>query len=63
VHYITLLKPLRKVLIAFDGVAPVAKLEQQRNRRYKTWYVNDQLNKDEEEKKEIWDTTAVTPGS
>lgn len=63
VHYIDVLKPRQKVLIAFDGVAPVAKLEQQRNRRYKTWYVNDNLNKDEEEKKEIWDTTAVTPGS
>ena len=41
-YYIKLLEPTHKVLIAFDGVAPVAKLEQQRNRRYKTWYVNNQ---------------------
>ena len=26
------------VLIAFDGVPPLAKLNQQRNRRYKSWY-------------------------
>lgn len=32
-HYIILLKPDLNVYIAFDGVAPVAKLEQQRSRR------------------------------
>ena len=62
-EYISIIRPSSTLIIAFDGVAPVAKLEQQRNRRYKTWYVNDQLNKHEEEKKEVWDTTAVTPGS
>ena len=31
--YIKILKPARRCIIAFDGVAPVAKLKQQRNRR------------------------------
>jgi len=62
VYYITLIAPTQKVLIAFDGVAPVAKLEQQRNRRYKTWYTNDYII-DEVDIKEKWDTTAITPGT
>ena len=43
IYYIDIIEPSNRVIIAFDGVAPVAKLEQQRNRRYKTWYVNDYL--------------------
>lgn len=37
-EYIELFRPTDKVLIAFDGVAPVAKLNQQRERRYKSWF-------------------------
>ena len=62
-YYINLIKPTTEVLIAFDGVSPVAKLEQQRNRRYKSWYTNDFLEKVENDKREVWDTTAITPGS
>ena len=62
-YYVDLIGPQSKVLIAFDGVSPVAKLDQQRNRRYKTWYTNDFLEKLENDKKEMWDTTAITPGS
>jgi 5'-3' exonuclease len=62
-YYINLINPGKKVLIAFDGVAPLAKLDQQRNRRYNTWFVNNFLEKAENEKKELWDTTAITPGS
>lgn len=36
--YIELVKPKSQVFIAFDGVAPVAKLNQQRERRYKSWF-------------------------
>jgi len=59
-YYINLISPSNKVLIAFDGVAPVAKLEQQRNRRYKSWYTADKLSNKVGEK---WDTTAITPGT
>ena len=37
-EYIELFRPTTKVMIAFDGVAPVAKLNQQRERRYKSWF-------------------------
>jgi len=37
-EYLLLFRPTNKVMIAFDGVAPVAKLNQQRERRYKSWF-------------------------
>ena len=37
-EYIELINPKYSVFIAFDGVAPVAKLNQQRERRYKSWF-------------------------
>ena len=40
-EYILQIKPTTNVFIAFDGVAPVAKLEQQRSRRYKSAYQNN----------------------
>jgi len=36
--YILDLQPTDTIYIAFDGPAPVAKMEQQRNRRYKSWF-------------------------
>jgi len=62
VYYINIINPSQNVLIAFDGVAPVAKLEQQRNRRYKTWYTNNFIS-DGLNNNETWDTTAITPGT
>jgi len=42
-YYIHLISPKNRVYVAFDGVAPVAKLDQQRKRRYMTWYNNKMI--------------------
>jgi 5'-3' exonuclease len=63
-EYINLLKPTNKVIIAFDGVAPVAKLDQQRSRRFKSLYQNSlsrSLFKNTDP--DPWNTTAITPGT
>jgi 5'-3' exoribonuclease 1 len=38
IGYVKQIAPKNSVYIAFDGVAPVAKLNQQRERRYKSWF-------------------------
>jgi 5'-3' exonuclease len=62
--YVDTLHPRDSVFIAFDGVAPVAKLSQQRDRRYKSWYTS-QIQRDLEgaSYKESWNTSAITPGT
>lgn len=63
-HYVDALKPKNRVFIAFDGVAPVAKLSQQRDRRYKSWYMSEiQRDIDGKEYKEKWNTSSITPGT
>jgi len=62
-YYIQIISPNEKVLIAFDGVAPVAKLEQQRNRRYKSWFQQQVSEEIYEETEKKWDTIAITPGT
>ena len=49
-------------MIAFDGVAPIAKLEQQRNRRYKSWF-QTQAFKKIKNASDNWDTPCITPGT
>ena len=63
-EYISIIEPTNTVIIAFDGVAPVAKLEQQRERRYKSWYQNE-ISKGifKDTKPDAWNTTAITPGT
>ena len=62
--YIHLLSPSDNVIIAFDGVAPIAKLEQQRTRRYKSSFIETATLKINKEKSKIpWDKTAITPGT
>ena len=58
-EYIKIVKPTGTVMIAFDGVAPSAKLKQQRNRRYKS-ALEKILKKDDTVG---WDKTAITPGT
>jgi hypothetical protein len=63
-EYISIIKPSQTVIIAFDGVAPVAKLEQQRSRRYKSGYQNEISRAIfKKEKDDAWNTTAITPGT
>jgi len=60
--YIKEIKPNNRIMIAFDGVAPVAKLEQQRTRRHKSMLEKKVMDKIYGEKKE-WNKTAITPGT
>jgi 5'-3' exoribonuclease 1 len=63
-YYISIIEPSKTVIVAFDGVAPVAKLEQQRQRRYKSNYQNiisKQIFKKVEP--DPWNTAAITPGT
>ena len=57
--YIEEISPSNLVYIAFDGVAPVAKLDQQKNRRYKSWFINQYDKTD----KPLWNSSAITPGT
>ena len=62
--YISLIEPNEIAFIAFDGVAPVAKLNQQRERRYKSWYQNEITKKVfKRNSPDPWNTTAITPGT
>ena len=55
--YLESIQPSR-VFIAFDGVPPMAKIKQQRERRYKSWVTSQWLNE-----KKAWDTVQITPGT
>ncbi len=64
---ISLAEPKKKIFIAIDGVAPVAKMKQQRLRRYKS--INDKelfdkiRNKHKKEIPYFWNNSAITPGT
>jgi len=63
--YIVFIKPTTTIFIGFDGVAPFAKMEQQRTRRYKSDFmttVSFQKNTIQLPKS-TWNTTAITPGT
>jgi 5'-3' exonuclease len=63
-EYIKLINPTNIIYIAFDGVAPVAKLDQQRDRRYKSWYQGTIMRQiDKTKKPDPFNTTSITPGT
>jgi len=64
-EYIFIISPNKNIFITFDGVAPVAKLEQQRTRRYKSLYqskIYNQIFNNKNNKISI-NTSIITPGT
>ena len=53
-HLVMKMQPSKNLILAIDGVAPVAKIEQQRMRRYKS--AMDRIPN-------TWDSNAITPGT
>lgn len=62
-EYISLLQPDNNLFIAFDGTAPIAKLEQQRQRRYKSNYQNKISKHIYKTTNDPWNTSSITPGT
>ena len=59
--YIKIIKPSNTIFIAFDGVAPLAKMNQQKIRRYKSHFMEECafLNKIQVK----WSSSQITPGT
>ena len=66
-YIINFVKPTEKVYIAVDGVAPIAKINQQRKRRYKSVIdkeYNEKLQKKYNiQKNNSWSNIVITPGT
>ena len=60
--YIKSVKPSNTVFIAFDGVAPFAKMNQQRTRRYKGDYMAS-IDFVKKQDANSWSTSNITPGT
>jgi len=61
---ISTFSPQKKIFIAFDGVAPVSKLEQQRGRRYKRRYELPEPSKENPPDTDTeFNTIEITPGT
>jgi 5'-3' exonuclease len=63
ISYIDIIKPTKNIIIAFDGVAPVAKMEQQRTRRFKTNFEKKIMKNINPTNEHFWDKTCITPGT
>jgi 5'-3' exoribonuclease 1 len=72
--YIKEVKPTKLVYISFDGIAPVAKLKQQKERRFKSKIIEELINdiieentmekcKTQLDKEDKFDRTSITPGT
>jgi 5'-3' exoribonuclease 1 len=62
-YYITLLKPQNKIYISFDGVAPFAKMDQQRTRRCKSYFQSKVESIIDPQIQDKWNTANITPGT
>ena len=63
-YYAAVIQPSNVLYIAFDGVAPFAKMEQQRIRRYKTGYLASiDFEGASTPATPKWNTSAITPGT
>jgi len=62
-EYIKSIDPKKRIMIAFDGVAPIAKLEQQRSRRFKSLLEVEINKKCNISDFKGWNKTAITPGT
>lgn len=63
---IQLVQPTEEAVLCVDGVAPIAKINQQRSRRYKSHILNRLINEvkvDADEIADTWDTNAISPGT
>jgi len=58
-EYIQKIQPKKYIFIAFDGVAPLAKMQQQRTRRFKSAYESTL----KPQSASSWKTLAITPGT
>ena len=61
--YIKYIKPTELVYVSFDGVAPLAKMVQQRKRRYINKFLANIDFEDGKPKPVVWDTCNITPGT
>ena len=61
------IQPKKTFFITFDGVAPFAKMNQQRKRRYKSSFMTKipsfDILSNREKETPIWNTTFITPGT
>ena len=63
-EYIAVVNPSNLIMISLDGTPPVAKLDQQRQRRYKSWYTAKMLTTETTDKiKPAFDTIEITTGT
>lgn len=64
---IKITKPSTLIYIAVDGVAPIAKIDQQRKRRYKSYYDNrfrnNLMDKYKIPHNDSWSNVVITPGT
>jgi 5'-3' exonuclease len=65
-EYIAIVNPTNLIMISLDGTPPVAKLDQQRQRRYKSWYTAKMLTTETNSKVNpavAFDTVEITTGT